>query len=206
MKVVDRETLFEMIKTELFPESVNHNKRTRIGVIIGPSGSDKSYAVQNTCHENPEGVLYFEIVNADTFVAELCSTVGMKMSPATVFDLALGYISDQYAHYHTVSDDQVQAFGEVMSVLRTAASRYKGEFGKVPVLIIDRVFLKDAAVAFLKFTSRDRENKLEREVYSKFHDDDEMAGLKADSLMFYHVYADLVMLAKSTELKKICVR
>ena len=57
------------------------------------------------------------------------------------------------------------------------------------------VFLKDAAVAFLKFTGRDKGNKLEREVYSKLHDDDEMAGLKADGLMFYHVYADLVMLA-----------
>ena len=29
-----------------------------------------------------------------------------------------------------------------------------------------------------------------------------LAGLKADSLMFHHVYADLVMLAKSKELGK----
>ena len=57
-------------------------------------------------------------------------------------------------------------------------------------------------VAFLKYTGRDKRNKLEREVYSKFHDDDEMARLKATGLMFYHVYADLVMLAKLTELKK----
>jgi len=33
----------------------------------------------------------------------------------------------------------VQAFGEVMSVLKTSASRYKAEFGKVPVFIIDGV-------------------------------------------------------------------
>ena len=84
MKVVDRETVFEMIKTELFPEPVNHNKGTHFGVIIGPSGSGKSCAVQKTCHENHEGVLYFEIVNADTFVAELCSIVGMKTSLATL--------------------------------------------------------------------------------------------------------------------------
>ena len=64
------------------------------------------------------------------------------------------------------------------------------------------VFLKDAAVAFLKFTGRYKGNKLEREECSKLHDDDEMAGLKADGLMLYHMYADLVMLAKSTELKK----
>jgi len=51
----------------------------------------------------------------------------------------LGYISDRYAHYHTLSDDQVQAFGEVMSVLKTSASWYKADFGKVPVLIIDGV-------------------------------------------------------------------
>ena len=64
------------------------------------------------------------------------------------------------------------------------------------------VFLKEAAVEFLKFTGRDKGNKLERDVYLKLHDCNGLAALKADGLMFYHVYADIVILAKSCELKK----
>jgi len=64
------------------------------------------------------------------------------------------------------------------------------------------VFLKDAAAEFLKFTGRDSGNKLERDVYSKLNDCSELDALKADGLMFFHVYADLVTLAKSSELKK----
>ena len=54
----------------------------------------------------------------------------------------------------------------------------------------------------MKYTGRDKGNRLEREVYRKLLDDDEISQLKADSLFFFHVYADLVMLAKSSELNK----
>ncbi len=45
-------------------------------------------------------------------------------------------------------------------------------------------------------------NKLEQSVYKKLLSSLEMIRLKIDSLMFYHVYADLVMLSKSTILAK----
>ena len=63
------------------------------------------------------------------------------------------------------------------------------------------LFLKDAAIAFLKFTGKDRTgNKLEQDVFSKLHDSNELDHLKADSLMYYHVYGDLLMLSKSNDL------
>ena len=65
--------------------------------------------------------------------------------------------------------------------------------------------MKDAAVEFLNFTGRERGNKLERDVYLKLHDCNELASVKADGLTFYHVYADLVTLAKSCELKKFAL-
>ena len=43
---------------------------------------------------------------------------------------------------------------------------------------------------------------MERNVFAKLHDPLEIAQLKADGLMFYHIYADLVMLSKSRELSK----
>ena len=64
------------------------------------------------------------------------------------------------------------------------------------------VFLREAAVHFLKYTGRDAGNKLERDLYAKLLDTTEVAQLKADGLMFYHVYGDLVMLSKSNDLGK----
>ena len=58
-------------------------------------------------------------------------------------------------------------------------------------------FLADAAVAFLKYTGKDCGNKLDMEVYAKLTNVQEMAQLRADALLYYHVYADLVMLSKS---------
>lgn len=65
-------------------------------------------------------------------------------------------------------------------------------------------FLADAALAFLKYTGKDRGNKLDMEVYAKLTNVQEMAQLRADALFYYHVYADLVMLSKSKKLAK-CV-
>lgn len=62
-------------------------------------------------------------------------------------------------------------------------------------------FLKDAAIEFLKFTGKDTAgNKLERDVFAKLHDSNELDHLKAVSLMHYHVHGDLYMLSKSNDL------
>lgn len=65
------------------------------------------------------------------------------------------------------------------------------------------IHLKDAAISFLTFTGKDEVgNRLEKEVYSKLHDPLELAALRADALIYYHAYADLVMLSKSNDLGK----
>ena len=55
------------------------------------------------------------------------------------------------------------------------------------------VFLTDAVIDFLKFTGKDSGNRLERDVFTKLQDPIELAHIKADSLMYYHVYCDLYM-------------
>ena len=64
------------------------------------------------------------------------------------------------------------------------------------------LFLTQAALEFLEFTGKNQGTKLEKEVYCKLQDQNAILQLKADALMFYHVYADLVMLAKSNLLNK----
>lgn len=62
------------------------------------------------------------------------------------------------------------------------------------------LYLRNAAIDYLKYTGKDVGNKLERDVLLKLQDPVELSHLKADSLMYYHIYSDLCMLSKSKEL------
>ena len=64
------------------------------------------------------------------------------------------------------------------------------------------LFMREAAISFLKYTRKENGNELERSVFQKLQNPLELAHLKADAIMFHHVYCDLVMLAKSTSLNK----
>ena len=55
--------------------------------------------------------------------------------------------------------------------------------GKVP-------FLRQAAISLLKYTRKDKGNKLEQSVYEKLQDIDTLAQLKADAIMFHHIYSN----------------
>ena len=63
-------------------------------------------------------------------------------------------------------------------------------------------FLADSAPAFLRYTGKDHDNKLEIEVFFKLENAAEITQLHADALLYYHVYADLMMLSKSRTLSK----
>ena len=65
------------------------------------------------------------------------------------------------------------------------------------------LFLIRAACEFMEHSGKSTDgNKLERDVYKKLQDADEISRLKADAFMFHHVYADLMTLAKSSTLSK----
>ena len=57
-------------------------------------------------------------------------------------------------------------------------------------------------IEYLQLTGKNLGNQLERTVYVKLQDPLELTLLRADGLMYYHIYADLVMLSKSTHLGK----
>ena len=82
-----------------------------------------------------------------------------------------------------------------MKLDRQVGSRYfvtASNAGKV-------LFLREAALDFLQYTGKNNGNKLEREVFKKLEDPNKLEHLKVDA---YHVYSNLVMLAKSRDLKK----
>ena len=62
------------------------------------------------------------------------------------------------------------------------------------------LYLRNAAIEYLKFTGKNAGNKLERDVLHKLQDPVELSYLKADSLMYYDIYGDLYMLSKLKEL------
>ena len=65
------------------------------------------------------------------------------------------------------------------------------------------IFLIPAAIEFMEYTGKNESgNKLEKEVFRKLKDVQEIIQLLVDSLMYFHVYADLVMLSKSKQLNK----
>lgn len=85
-----------------------------------------------------------------------------------------------------------------MKLDRQVESRYfvtAANAGKV-------LFLREAAISFLKYTGKDKGNKLEQSVFENLQDSHALAHLKADAIMFHHVYCNLVMLAKSNYLSK----
>ena len=59
LEIVSRPQVMREIKEMFLPQQVESH--TRFGVILGPSGSSKTYAVCKVCNEYPHGVLYYEI-------------------------------------------------------------------------------------------------------------------------------------------------
>ena len=112
---------------------------TRFGVVVGPSGCGKTYLMRKFCNEHPSGVVYFEMTNACSFVSSLSKELGMKTEPRTVLDLMLGYVSENYTHYHRLPDALDAALSKVLEVFENEALRYRKEAKKIPVLVIDGV-------------------------------------------------------------------
>ena len=133
----------------------------------------------------------------DTLVHEFCKLFGRTGVP----EYTSGVLSfpDFLELKISTSMDEDRAYLQACSEVRMhrqVGSRYFVSAANGCKIL----FLKDAAIEFLKFTGKDCGNRLERDVFTKLQDSLELAHLKADSLMYYHVYGDLYMLSKSNDL------
>ena len=134
----------------------------------------------------------------DTFVHEFCKLFGRTGGP----EYACGVLSfPEFLELQaSQTKDEEQAYYQAclkVNLHRQVGSRYFVTASNACKIL----FLKDAAIEFLKFTGKDTTgNKLERDLFAKQQDSTELAQLQADSLMYFHVYGDLFLLSKASEL------
>ena len=132
----------------------------------------------------------------DTFIHEFCKLFGKHGTPEYVCG------SLTFPDFLTIkSKDQTTNYYQLCSNVvldRQVGSRYFVSASNACKIF----FLANAATEFLEYTGKDKGNNLEQTVYSKLRSAPDLSRLKADALMFYFVYADIVMLAKSNKLNK----
>ena len=134
----------------------------------------------------------------DTFVHEFCKLFSRTGGPKYACGVLL--FPDVLELKSSTMEGEEQAY--YLECLKVNFHRQVGSRYFVTAANATKIlFLKNAAIEFLKFTGKNRSgNKLEQDVFSKLHNASELDHLRADSLMNYHVYADLWMLSKSNDL------
>lgn len=138
--------------------------------------------------------------HVDVLVHQFCKLFGNHGTPE--YGAGVLIFPDFLSIQAQVADDPLQEayYSNCLGIVleRQVGNRYfvtAANAGKV-------LFLKRAALEYLVKTGKHLGNQLEREIYTKLQDPYQITWLRADALMFYHVYADLVTLAKSNDLEK----
>ncbi len=104
--VVEREDVLAAIKELVFKNGVqDHNGQ--FGIILGPSGTGKTYLTRLACcDESASGVVYFEIKSVKLFPKELAHAFGLKLEGDKNFlDVLLQKISQNYSRYCKLPED-----------------------------------------------------------------------------------------------------
>ena len=134
----------------------------------------------------------------DSFVYECCKLFSGHGSP----EYGVHIQFQDFLCYRASQMDDNQVYYQTccnISLSRQIGSRYFVTSHNATKIL----FLSNAAIEFLEFTNKSNDgNKLEKDVFCKLMDSCVIDLLKVDALMYHHVYADLILLAKSRELKK----
>ena len=151
------------------------------------SGSSEFAFSSNICRYHP----------LDTFVHEFCKVFGSHGVPEYGCGVTFGNFLSVRASDTELDENRLRYYSycSEITLQRQVGNRYFVAAANAMRI----VFLREAAIEFLEYTGRNEGTKLEKEVFQKLIDENH---IKADALMFYHVYADLVILSKSNELNK----
>ena len=131
----------------------------------------------------------------DTFVHEFCKVFGCHGVPEYSCGVAF---KDFLSVRVDESDESYYSDCATITMERQVGSRYF----VTAVNALKIVYLREAAIEFLEYTGKNEGTKLEKEVYLKLTNDVQVLFARADALMFYHIYANLVELSKSNDLNK----
>ena len=139
----------------------------------------------------------------EKFIYEVCKLLGRSGTPEYGCGVQFrDFIKLMIENADSMDEDSHEYYQvcAVVKLHRQVGSRYFVSANNAAKIY----FLADSALAFLRYTGKDHGNKLEIEVFAKLENAQEMAQLRVDALLYYHVYADLMMLSKSKTLGK-CV-
>ena len=98
-------------------------------------------AVADLCNRYPQGVLYHEVREPESFVKSLARAVNMKIEGSNVIDLFLAYLRDSFVVFHKLPESPRQGIKYVISTVENAAVRFQKKHGKMPVLFLDGIDL-----------------------------------------------------------------
>ena len=136
----------------------------------------------------------------DTLVHEFCKLFG-KLGVPEYCSGVVSFPDFLEIKIRSASEDQLSELTYYRNCLKLRLHRQVGSRYFVSASNACKIlYLRHAAIEYLKFTGKDAGNKLERELLLKLQNTVEVSHLRVDGLMYYHVYGDLYVLSKSSEL------
>ena len=134
---VERNDIVERIKNKFI---LGQGTEKAFGVILGPTGTGKTYVIREAHRQNPKGSLYFEIGGVRMFPWELAEATGVRIEP-TFWSLVLGRIFPSSLGYYPLPSDYIKSLEVVIKSLAKRAAVFKEKHGRSPCLFIDGVDL-----------------------------------------------------------------
>ena len=137
---IKREEIITSIKENFIVPEKSCDDAKKFGIILGPTGTGKSFSTQVACNQNSFGVLYTEL-NTGNFVKEFAEQTGVPIEPRGLFDFVAKHLSIGNVHYYKLKGlddkDQFGAFLEIITILSEQAMEFKKKHNQIPCLFID---------------------------------------------------------------------
>ena len=160
---INRKEVITSIEQELIKPKLS-DRIKKFGIIIGPTGTGKTFSTQRACNRNPHGVLYTEL-NTGNFVKEFAEQTGVPIEPRGLFDFVAKHFANEHVHYYKLESlddkDHFGAFLEIITILSEQAREFKKKHNQVPCLFID-----GADLLAKKFPSRFHELVAKAKIYA----------------------------------------
>ena len=125
------------------------------GVVLGPSGTGKTYLTKFACSLYPSGVIYHEVYVPSFLAKDLAAAVGMRLRrDANIFDVLFEKLG--ISTFYTLPEDLSRALAIVLKTVAERATLFKAKHGRVASIFIDGIDLlaKEHPQVFVKLVDR----------------------------------------------------
>ena len=128
------------------------------GVVLGPSGTGKTYLTMLACSLYPSGVIYHEVYHPSFLAKDLAAAVGMRLrGDANIFDVLFEKLGiSTFVDFYTLPEDLSEALAIVLKTVAERATLFKAKHGRVVSIFIDGIDLlaKEHPQVFVKLVDR----------------------------------------------------